>query len=91
MSDKRILDLQGKLVSVMGLTVLLVSLISQWDTVVQFFVENWHVIIEHTLMGIVFACTGAWARGMCEHTWHKIALGGTLILAEGIFTVAVIG
>lgn len=91
MSDRRILDVQGKLVCVMGLAVLLASLVSQWDTIVAFFAEHWQIIIEHTLMGIVFALTGAWARGMCEHTWHKFALGGFLILAEGIFTVAVIG
>lgn len=91
MSDKRILDLQAKMVCVLGLTILIVSFFAQWDTISTFFVQNWHTIIEHSLMGIVFALTGAWARGMCEHTWHKVALGGFLILAEGIFTVAVIG
>ncbi len=82
---------QTWLVTVLGLTALLASLAAEWQSVVMFFAENWHTIIEHSLMGIVFALTGAWARGMCEHTWHKFALGGFLILAEGIFTVAIIG
>lgn len=82
---------QRYFVIVAGLTVLLAGLYDDRQSMVTFFTENWHTILLHTGMGIVFALTGAWARGMCEHTWHKFALGGFLILAEGIFTVAIIG
>lgn len=85
------LRVQRYFVIVAGLTCLLAGLYDNRQGVATFFTENWHTIILHTVMGIVFALTGAWARGMCEHTWHKFALGGFLIIAEGIFTVAIIG
>ena len=50
-----------------------------------------HTVIEHTAMGAVFAGTGIYVRNMCEHLHHKLIVGTSLILAESIATVALIG
>lgn len=50
-----------------------------------------HAVIEHCLFGVMFAGTGIYVRNMCEHLHHKLLVGGVLILAEAVVTVAVIG
>jgi hypothetical protein len=70
---------------------MLTSVVADADGIVHFLTTNWQVILEHTLVGVMFALTGAFVRNMCEHLWHKLLLGGFLVIAESIFTVAVVG
>lgn len=49
-------------------------------------------IIEHALLGCVFAGTGAWARCMCPaHRLMRIFLALAIIVVEAVVMVQVVG
>lgn len=50
-----------------------------------------HKVIEHCAFGVVFVGTGAYVRGMCKHLHHKLLVGGSLLVAEALVTVWLIG
>ena len=48
-------------------------------------------ILEHALLGGVFACTGAGARCLCRSCVKRLVLGGALVVIEAIVMVGLIG
>lgn len=83
--------IQHWLVMVAGLTVIVVGTVTMWQDLWGFLVAHQVEIIVHSLMGVLFAATGWYVRSMCEHLRHKLMVGGVLIIAEAIITVAIIG
>lgn len=45
----------------------------------------------HYLAGAVFAVTGWWARGLCEHWSHRLLVGGGMLAVETALVVTYIG
>lgn len=49
-------------------------------------------IIEHTLLGGLFACTGAGVKCLCPRCrWKQIAIGASMVFAEAVVMVVTIG
>lgn len=49
------------------------------------------VYLLHYLAGAVFAATGAWARGLCEHWSHRLLVGGVVLAVETWIVITYIG
>lgn len=48
-------------------------------------------IALHSIFGAGFAAIGIFARQLCEHLWHKLAVGAALILLESAVMVTAVG
>lgn len=53
-------------------------------------IEYLRTVLEHAVVGGVFAATGWWVKGLCKHTHHRLIVGGALLLTESSIAVAVI-
>jgi hypothetical protein len=47
--------------------------------------------LAHFIISLIGAGIGAYARGFCKHTHHRLMLGAVLIAAETVLTVNLIG